>query len=325
MRFLIIGLGSIGRRHTRNLAALHPKASFSFLRRQKSPDALVSELGGDVFTDLGEALKDRFDLVVLATPSALHMDALALLIASGLPLLIEKPIVTSPRDCERCLELIAASPPAPRAAGFNFRYVPSLLKMKQLIQDGTLGTIVSASFRAGQWLPDWRPDQDYTQSYSASRRLGGGVELDLVHEIDVARWFFGDLDLRFAMGGQLSALSIESNDVTRMILSPDAGGPIVDIGLDYVSRQRVRRYEITGDKGSLIWDIGGQLDLVTDQGRTSVDLDDGAFDVGQTYVAMLNAILDPTGSNDTPRFQSLEDGIISSQLAIAARDKGQRP
>lgn len=317
-RFLIAGLGSIGRRHTRNLAALYPGSDFTFLRRSVQPDDLVAELGGRSITAWDQG---AYDLIVLATPSALHIDLLPELIASGCPLLIEKPIVTSQADCDTISAALAAASPAIRTSGFNFRHVASLMQARKVIAEGSLGHIVRASFKAGQWLPDWRPTQNYRDSYSASQKLGGGVELDLVHEIDVARWFFGELDLKYAIGGRLSRLEIESNDCASMILAPQSGGPIVDISLDYVSRQRVRRYEIIGDEATLIWDINGLLELRLPDGecRPLAQAETG-FDIAASYVDMLSRAIAAQEGIWADPLQSLADGLISSRIAIEARE-----
>lgn len=320
-RFLIIGLGSIGRRHARNLAGLCPGADFTFLRRADSPDDLIAELGGRTITALDDL---DYDLVVLATPSALHMDLLPALIMAGVPLLIEKPIVTNAADADAILALLDTAPAAVRVAGFNFRHVASLITAQAVIAEGRVGRIIRASFKAGQWLPDWRPTQDYRTGYSASVALGGGVELDLVHELDLARWFFGDLELKFAIGGKLSNLEIESNDVATMILAPAKGAPLVEVTLDYVSRQRVRRYEIVGEEGTLVWDIAGQLALRQTGGKTTVlDRAEGGFDVSGSYVDMMARLMAAqTGDWPSP-LQPLADGVISSKIAILARSEGQ--
>lgn len=323
MRVLIIGLGSIGRRHAENLAALDAQTEFVFLRRATKPDQLVDRLGGRIVTSLANGLAARPDLVVLATPSALHIDHLPELIVSGVPLLVEKPVVTNLTDCMRCLTALQKAPSAPRAVAFNFRHVPSLGRMRQEITSGRIGQVLRASFTAGQWLPDWRPSQDYRAGYSASHDLGGGVELDLVHEIDLARWFLGELDLKAAVGGHLSRLEIRSHDVATMILGPAHGAPLVTVTLDYVSRQRVRRYEVVGDEGTLIWDISGRLDLLGPTGHcTRLEDAAGGFDIAASYVAMMRRMLEAGAGAWPEPLQRLEDGLVSSRLAIEAREEG---
>lgn len=318
-RFVIIGLGSIGRRHMTNLAARFPGAAFTVLRHVVAPDPLCDQLGARIVADLNDAIADVPDLIVVASPSANHMDCLPRLIASGLNLLVEKPIVTERAECDSLLAQLASAPKAVRVSGFNFRYLPSLQLIRNAIHAGDLGQVVRAAFVAGQWLPDWRPTQDYRQSYSADAARGGGVELDLVHEIDVARRFFGDLTLEFALGRRLSSLGLHSNDVATMVFSAP-GGPIVQVALDYVARKRLRHYEVVGDKTGLLWDIAGQLDHIAPEGRSTVLNEPAGFNVVQTYIDMIDHIASAIAGDWRYPLQSLEDGIEYTKLAIAARD-----
>lgn len=321
--FLIVGLGSIGRRHMRNLAALYPSARLTVLRHRNVPDPLCTELGATVTDDVGAAIAGEYDLVVLSSPSANHIDTLPALIARGVNLLVEKPIVTDAADCDRIEALLRTAPPALRVSGFNFRHVPALQQMRRIIGHGELGCIVRASFTAGQWLPDWRPGTDYLQGYSADASRGGGVEMDLVHEIDVARWFFGEMDLRFAIGGRLSDLGLLANDVSLMVMAGQNGTPLVQVALDYVARKRLRHYEVVGDRGALLWDIGGTLERITPDGRETLLSQPEGFDIGSSYVQMLQAIETAASGADWPEgLQSLTDGIASTRLALSARDQG---
>ncbi|UXU74427.1 MULTISPECIES: Gfo/Idh/MocA family protein [unclassified Paracoccus (in: a-proteobacteria)] len=329
--FLIVGLGSIGRRHMTNLAARNPGARFTVLRHRAAPDPLCDRLGATITDDPDAALAGEYDLAVLSSPSANHIDTLPALIRRATPLLVEKPVVTRAEDCDAVLDLLAQSPPALRVAAFNFRHLPVLQQMRDIIRSGALGRIVRASFTAGQWLPDWRPGTDYLAGYSADAARGGGVELDLVHEIDLARWFFGEMELQFARGARLSSLGLRSNDVSVMVMSGRDGGPLVQVALDYVSRKRLRHYEVVGDLGGLCWDIGGTLDHITPQGRRTIAEAPGGFDVAASYLNMLDAIeqlrrLSADGSAaDWPLgLQPLADGVASTRLALAARDRGSR-
>ena len=329
---LLIGLGSIGRRHLTNLAARFPQARFTVLRHAYAPDPLCDWLGARIITRLDQVIAEEVDLAVLASPSANHIDTLPALIARGWHLLVEKPVVTSAADCDRIAQALATAPPAVRAAGFNFRYLPSLQRIRRQIHAGDLGQVVRAAFVAGLWLPDWRPAQDWRAGYSADAARGGGVELDLVHEIDVARWFFGDLTLEFALGGRLSALQMAANDVSTMVFSGTGGGtggstgraPLVQVALDYVARKRLRHYEIVGDRAGLLWDVDGRLEKITPDGRRTLLSEPAGFDVGQTYIDMIDHLAAAIGGDWQDPLQSLEDGLASTRLAIAARDEGTR-
>lgn len=318
---VVVGAGSIGRRHLRSARAIDADATLTVVRRAAEPDDELRQIGVSTVTSLDD-IDDPVDVIVLATPSANHIDLLPELVESGRALLVEKPVVTDRDDVERVRSLLVSSSPAIRAAGFNLRYLPSLIRLRDMVRSGELGTIVRATLTAGQWLPDWRPGSDYRQSYSASAERGGGVEFDLSHEFDIARWVFGDMSVAHACGGQLSSLEIDSNDTSTAILVGEGGAPIVTVVLDYVSRERVRRYEVVGDRGSLVWDIEGSLTHSDADGSRVVCLAASAFDVGQTYVTMMRRVLEASRSGDDSSIQLLVDGLASSRLAVDARDGG---
>jgi predicted dehydrogenase len=149
---------------------------------------------------------------------------------------------------------------------------------------------------------------------------GGGVILDLIHEIDVARWMFGEFDRVAAMAGKLSSLDIRSEDTACLVLGKRNGGPLVSISLDYVSRRRIRRYEIVGEQGTLAWDFTmARLELITRDRTETIGNGDTDFDVNQTYVAAMREFLDAVESG-SPTSQDIFEGIRSTDLALRARE-----
>lgn len=148
------------------------------------------------------------------------------------------------------------------------------------------------------------------------------MELDLCHEIDLARWFFGDLQVDYSAGGKFSSLDLRSNDTATAILSPVGDlSPLITVSLDYVSRRRVRRYEIVGDRGTLSWNIDGELSVATSAGCRSLPIGERDFDVGASYTQMMRALMTATETGAHERFQSLEDGLESTLLALCVRDE----
>lgn len=330
---LIIGTGAIGQRHLRHLAELAPGGSYTFLRRDLNPRAVDAHYAPKIVTDLEAAVALQPDLAIIASPSARHIDVLPKLIAANIPLYVEKPIVITGADVDVIATALAASDPdVPRRAGFNFRYLPSLEALQGLITSGVLGHIVRAHLSAGQWLPDWRPGTDFRTIYSARPELGGGVLFDLIHEIDLCRWWFGAPQRMQAMTGSLSALDLEVEDCCTALLRFERG-PLVSVGLDYVARQRLRRYEVVGDEGTAIWDFAAQrLHVERPGGVTEVIADAEGFDVEATYPTALSELLaaidarregKPRPRSLAPR-QDLLDGLASSRLAIDLKESASR-
>jgi predicted dehydrogenase len=313
LRVLVIGTGSIGRRHIANLRTIIPDCGFIFLRDRARRDDLSDALNATVVDSLAQALAIGIDLAVLASPSDQHAATLLPLLAAKVPTFVEKPVVTGAADADKIAWL---SDTAPTQVGCVLRFLPSLQLLKEWIESGRLGRIVRAGFEVGQYLPDWRPGQNYRTSYSADPDRGGGVVLDLVHEIDLACWFLGnDLTLAGAWGAQLSHLDIRSEDTATLILLA-AGGAQASVQLDYVSRTPVRRLTIVGDEGTATWTLG-RRELVLTNATGIVECVTNGFDVAPAYVAAMRELVEAVRSG-APTSLPLVAGLPATRLAIAA-------
>ena len=177
---------------------------------------------------------------------------------------------------------------------------------------GDIGRPVSARLWFGSYLPDWRPNMDYRDSYSARRELGGGVLRDASHELDLAVWFFGwPLDVASAWIGKVGDLEIDVEDTVRTILVSATGVPIV-IELDYLSRTYRRGIEITGSDGTIRFDWSLGSITVERPGSTEVvDVLDGVDD---SYVRLAAAFLARIGGERPDVAATGVDGRHSVQL-----------
>jgi predicted dehydrogenase len=252
MKILIAGLGSIGRRHFRNLIALG-ETDLVLLRSRRAtlPD---DELAGyPVETDLAQALEvHRPEAVVVSNPTALHLDAAIPAARLGCHILLEKPVSNS---LERLDDLhTAAETSGSRIlVGFQFRYHPTLNKARELIQKNTLGRILTAHAHWGEYLPDWHPWEDYRLGYAARADLGGGVIVTLTHPLDYLGYLLGGVESVWSFNGHVSGLETDVEDMAEIGLK-FAGGALGGVHLNYVQRPPVHRLEIVGTNGTLRWD-----------------------------------------------------------------------
>lgn len=175
MKFLIAGLGSIGRRHLRNLLALGER-DILFYRTYRSTIADDEFAGFRVETNLEAALASGVQAVIIVNPTSLHLDVAVPAAQAGCHLLIEKPLSHSLDGIDRLQEALKASG-AQVLMGFQFRFHPGLQRIAQLLQAGAIGRPVSARAQWGEYLPAWHPWEDYRLGYSARQDLGGGVVL----------------------------------------------------------------------------------------------------------------------------------------------------
>jgi predicted dehydrogenase len=320
MTVLVAGTGSIGRRHIESLRQLAPGARFVLLRRQAADDEYSRMLGARVVDTVQAALAEKPAIAVIAVPSAQHAALIEPLLNAAIPMYIEKPVVTTAAQLASVARVAAAAPDVVTLCGCNLRFLPSLRAVRELIAAGSIGRVVRASLQTGQWLPDWRPSSDYRLSYSASRELGGGVVLDLVHELDAVRWILGEFDSVIAVGGRMSSLEISSEDAVVIGLSR-ARGPVVAVGLDYVARRPVRRYEFFGERGTLVWDLPARrVELSEVDGLRAPPLEAADFDVGATYVRAMREFLEAVVARRQTS-QSLDEGLRSAALAIKVNEE----
>jgi predicted dehydrogenase len=252
MTILICGLGSIGRRHLRNLQTLG-RDDVVLLRTGKSTLPEDELEGLPVESELDQALvRWRPEAVVVANPTALHLEVAIPSAEAGCHLLIEKPVshtMEGIRDLREALKRGGGQV----LVGFQFRFHPGLRAVKRLMEEGVIGRVISARAHWGEYLPNWHPWEDYRLSYSSRSDLGGGVVLTLSHPFDYLLWLVGEVDSVSAEIGTLGALELDVEDTAEVLLSFKEG-ILASVHLDYNQRPASHWLEIVGTEGTIRWD-----------------------------------------------------------------------
>ncbi len=253
MKYLIAGLGSIGRRHMRNLIALGEKDIVLYRTRKAtmSDDELA---GFPVETDLQEALnKHKPDAVIVGNPTSMHLDVAIPAAEAGCSILLEKPISNSIERLDQ-LEAAVKKSGSKVLVAFQFRFHPGLIRAKQLISDGEIGRIISAHVHFGEYLPAWHPWEDYRKGYAARADMGGGVVLTQCHSLDYLPWLVGKVESVWGFTAKLSDLEVDVEDTAEIGLRFGSGA-LGNLHLDFNQQPPAHRFEIIGTKGSLKWDL----------------------------------------------------------------------
>lgn len=246
--FLVVGCGSIGQRHLRNLKTLGVKNLFAF---DVLPENLAKvESIAQTFTDFETALAQNIDVCFICSPSSLHLEQAVQAAKKNCHLFIEKPLSHEFNGIEE-LQSEISSRNLITLVGCNMRFHPGPRKVKELLDKDAIGKVLFARIQTGSYLPSWRPNTDYRQSYSGLKAQGGGVILDCIHEIDLAFWYSGEVDEIFATAETLS-LDIETED-TAFLLFRHENGIRSEVHLDYVQRTYERGCQIVGEKGTIFW------------------------------------------------------------------------
>lgn len=317
-RILIAGLGSIGLRHLNNLLQLGVE-DILLLRTKNEPVQEAPNL--PVFTRLQDALEQKPDAVIVCNPTSHHMDVALSAALSGCHLLVEKPLSHTWQDVETLLS-VAKEKKLIGMVGFDMHFDPGLQKVRELIKSGLLGCLTAIQSQVGQYLPDWHPWEDYRKGVSARVDTGGGVILDLIHEIDYVTWLMGEAKTIMCMNDHVSSLEIQTED-TAAILIRFKNNAIGTINLDYIQRTLSRSCRIVGEEGTITWDLINQKVswyLATDKAWHEFSY--AGFQRNDRFLSEMKHFLDCLQGNVEPEV-NLESGSRSLKIALAAKESGK--
>ncbi|MCU1733989.1 MULTISPECIES: Gfo/Idh/MocA family protein [unclassified Pseudomonas] len=286
-RFLVIGSGSIAKRHIANLRQLFAPAQVACVSAS-GRELQVEDVGADVlrFASIQEALATKPDFAVIASPAPWHIEHASLLVAQGIPVLIEKPIADSLERLSGLRDLLIDRESIIDVA-YNLRYMGSAVAFKALLDEGRVGAVRSVSVDVGQYLPDWRPASDYRKNVSARRALGGGVLLELSHELDYIGWLFGRFETAYCVARNSGALEVDVEDTVDALLVRN-DGLVANVHMDFLQRAPVRTCKVVGQSGTLVWDIlNNRISLHSAKDQQSVLFDDPSYDRNNMYMDQL--------------------------------------
>jgi predicted dehydrogenase len=328
MKFLIVGLGSIGRRHLRNLISLGERDIVLCRLHASSGDEESAAF--PVETDLQAALTHRPDAVIISNPTALHLPVAIAAAQAGCAILIEKPLSHSLEGVDQ-LQAAVKQGGAPVLVGYQFRFHPGLQKVASLLKDGAIGRPLSVRAHWGEYLPGWHPWEDYRRGYSARADLGGGVVLTLSHPLDYLRWLVGEVQALWAFTGRLSDLQIDVEDTAEIGIRFD-NGALGSLHLDYNQQPPSHHLEIIGAQGTLRWDnAGGGADGAADGAvalyRSSAQRWEyfpapPGFERNHLFLDEMRHFLAVLRRMEQPAC-TLEDGLQALNLALAAIESAQ--
>ena len=314
MKFGIIGYGSIGKRHVRNLVALGYKDIVLLRKIGQGNEFNLSE-----FSELKSFLETQLDAVIISTPTSLHAKYLQTILAQNMNVLVEKPLVATLEEWRK-LQKHLESYEGIGMTAYNMRFHPCVKDAHKLISSEELGKIYSARFFVGQYLPDWRPGMDYSKSYSASLEMGGGVLFDLIHEIDLASFLVGEPAGRInARVEKISDLQIKTEDLVELLYQTKEKS-MVSIHLDYLTRGYKRYIEVVGKQGNLHADLCTNEVLITSSQGEINTKSFHEFSKNTMYRDMLQSFIGCIKENRKPEI-SLENGMISNRIAIDIRER----
>ncbi len=253
---LVVGGGSIGKRHLRNLLATGRSAAVVETREDRRAEIAAKHPGVPLHPSLEAALAaEQYRAGFICLPTAYHMDPALALARRGVHLFVEKPVSHSLDRIPELLDLVEQKK-LTAMTGFCMRFFQPLQKAKELLTAGRAGRLVTARSFTGVYLPDWHPYEDYRSFYMARKDQGGGVLLDECHAFDWMQWLCGPITAVSAVVGTFSDLEVETDDVCEALVR---FGPrmVGSIHLDMVDRSARSEVELIGTESTVLVDLEG--------------------------------------------------------------------
>lgn len=317
-RILLCGLGSIGKRHLRLLRKHWPNLEIAVLRSGYGPACKETELANHIFTNLDDALAWKPKAAIIATPATDHLSKALPLARLEVPLLIEKPVGSGFESSSDWQELIDLSSKVAIEVAYVLRHDPCVTFIKDQLRAGKLGRLIEADFYCGSWLPEWRSGLDYRDTVSARRDKGGGVLLELSHELDLAQYLLGALELNSSLLQKSGLLEINVED-QAIIVGRSLSGCSVTIRLNFCTNPASRHVTIRGSAGEIFWNlIEGKVQMIdTDTLKPQTYLSN--ITVNDRYLIQMKFFLESAMRSTRP-VCSLAEGLMTLELIKKARD-----
>lgn len=304
MNVLIIGLGSIAKKHIISLQSLKRDIDIYALRSNLNAE----NIDGIINIYNLDQLSTVFDFAIISNPTNLHYEFIEKLAHKGIPLFIEKPALHSLKNAAKLIDIVENKQLVTYIA-CNLRFHPCIMFLKNKI-DSEFLQINELNVYCGSYLPDWRVDKDFRTIYSANAEMGGGVHLDLFHEFDYIIWLFGHPNKSSSVLRNVSALNINAVDYANFNL--EYNGFTASVVLNYYRRKPKRTIELLLDNQTLIIDLINNC-ITNDNG--DIVFEASNFTLNETYVSQLKYFVGCLEENHKP-MNSLKESIEILKIVL---------
>jgi predicted dehydrogenase len=331
MKALFVGLGSIGQRHLRNLRELKGDSVDILAWRVRGLNRVLTntlevESGTDLQSRYGlrlvptleAGLSEKPDVTFVCNPSSLHVPVALAALSAGSHVFMEKPLSNSMNNVNA---LIAEAKRGGLVGylGSPFRFHPAVKDLQRSLAADAIGRVLAVRAVVGEYLPHFHRYEDYRSMYAAQRELGGGVVLTQIHELDYLSLLFGTPRRVFAIGGHLSKLEVDVEDVVAVLL--DCGTserPLpISVQMDYVQRPATRNCEVVGDGGKFVMDL--TVPHLVQYGPDGTEISRRGwhnFERNDMFIDELRNFLAACEGREVPRC-TLADGAGVLQIALS--------
>lgn len=310
MKVCFVGVGSIARRHIKNLTEIckerNMELSIDAFRRSTSVAADKMEFD-NVYTNADE-LPNDYDIIFITNPTDLHMDTLNALHLKSKHFFVEKPLTSLKKLTE--VETFKCREESVYYVACPLRYTSVIQYLKSHVNSDE---IVAARCISSSYLPDWRPGADYRKTYSANKELGGGVSIDLIHEWDYIKYLLGMPKDVVYVNGRFSNLEINSEDYASYIAT--YGDKVVELHLDYFGRKTIREILLFTNDDTIVGDLVNSKITYLKEGKV-IEFGENRDDFQKNELRFFLDVIEGKASNtnnlwDAYQTLQLTQGIVS--------------
>jgi len=313
MKVLVVGMGSIGKRHVSNLLDINPNIEIDvFDNIEKKILDIKKEYSVNVVEE-HSVDSNNYDCILVCTSPSSHIDIALRAVNSGSNVFIEKPLSIN-MDKVNELQELKNKNNIHVFVGYNFRFNKGINLIKKIVEQEKFGKILHVSSYFGQYLPDWKPEQDFKDNYTAWKKLGGGIILDNSHEIDYLTWMFGKPKSIQSDYIQTDLFPSDTEAICDVILKFEKN-ILGTIHMDYVRRVYRRTLELLCENAVIEWSLSKNEIRIFDVALDSCDINSTGETINDMYIEEMKHVLECVKLNKNSEIISLENGISSLQLS----------
>jgi predicted dehydrogenase len=316
----VIGCGSIGQRHIRNLRRLGITDICALRTRRGACQEIDPALE---VKEIGDWSEVKADVAIVSNPTSLHLETIERCLPHVRGVFIEKPLAASLEGVAQLLQEIKQRRVV-SFVGYNLQFHPTVKELQTFLADDAVGKPLLFQCQVGQWIEDWHPNEDYRNAYFARKDLGGGVLLTLIHEIHLAMELLGAADKVACMLPSYEALPVDV-EVIADVMIKHSSSAVSQIHLDMIQRPAHRRGVISCERGWISYNLVTNTVIGQTAGQHGVKViaDDALYDVNESYVeemeTFLNCVREGKVRHEHDAFRAMQSLAIAASAVEAAR------
>jgi len=333
-KIFFVGLGGAGQRHLRVFRQLlPPETEFSAYRKRKktpllNPDfslndqlSIKEKYNVKLLDTLEEGLGNKPDLIVISTPTSLHLDVAKKAAENKINIFVEKPFSNNLQGFDDFCEDVLKNN-LYFFVSFQRRFHIFLKKIKEILDNGEIGKIISAVFNVSTYVPAWHPYENFRDLYACRSDLGGGVLLTEIHEIDLCHWYFGLPETVYCAGGNYSGVQLDVEDTAHISLKYRDFA--VQLNLCFMQKYNRRDLYIAGTKGYIEWSQDGNKLMVHKYHNNDKDIySDPAYTNDAMFFSQADFFLKDFSLADTKKYLDIAKySVAIVEAAMESMKKG---